>query len=429
MVDFNLKWIREQFPALTQTVNNQPAIFLDGPGGTQVPQSVIDAMSDYLVRSNANTHGAFATSERTDRILNDGHRAIANLLGCSPQEIVFGQNMTTLTFMLSRSIGRTLQPGDEIIVTTLDHSANVSPWRALEEQGVVIRTVDINEADCTLKLTDLEQQLSDRTRLVAVGYASNAVGTINDIAAVTRMAHQAGALVFVDAVHYAPHGPIDVRALDCDFLACSVYKFFGPHLGVLYGKQALLEQLQPYKVRPASDDIPYRWETGTQNHEGIAGAAAAVEYLAQVGRALFGGHAEKSLSTGNQTRRAALLIAMNAIQAYEQELSRLLIPGLLSIPRIQVYGITDPARFHLRTPTVGIRLEGHSPRSVAEQLGDRGIFAWNGNFYAPDLTERLELETSGGLVRLGLVHYNTPEEVHRLLNVLESLAAPMMVIR
>jgi cysteine desulfurase family protein (TIGR01976 family) len=429
MANLDLKWIREQFPALTQTVNNQPAIFLDGPGGTQVPQAVIDAISDYLMRSNANCHGAFATSERTDMLLHEGHRAIADLLGCAPQEIVFGQNMTTLTFMLSRSIGRTLQPGDEIIVTRLDHSANVSPWRALEERGAVIRTVDIHEADCTLNLADLEQQLSDRTRLVAVGYASNAVGTINDVAAVTRMAHQAGALVFVDAVHYAPHGPMDVRALDCDFLACSVYKFFGPHLGVLYGKQSLLEQLQPYKVRPASDQIPDRWETGTQNHEGIAGAAAAVEYLAQVGRSPSEESAEQSPSTANQTRRAALQTAMNVIQSYEQELSRLLIPGLLSIPGIQVYGITDSNQFHLRTPTVGIRLKGYSPRSVAEQLGDRGIFAWNGNFYAPDLTERLGIEDSGGLVRLGLVHYNTADEVHRLLNVLESLVAPVMVMR
>lgn len=263
MTSLDLKWIREQFPALSQTVNHQPAVYLDGPGGTQVPQSVINAIADYLTRSNANTHGAFITSERTDVVLHHGHSAIADLLGCSPDEVVFGQNMTTLTWQLSRSIGRTLQPGDEIIVTTLDHSANVSPWRALEERGAVIRTVDIHPEDCTLDMADLERQLSDRTRLVAVGYASNAVGTITDVAEVTRMAHQVGALVFVDAVHYAPHGPIDVKALDCDFLACSVYKFFGPHLGALYGKREHLERLHAYKVRPASDEIPYRWETGT----------------------------------------------------------------------------------------------------------------------------------------------------------------------
>lgn len=420
MTSLDLKWIREQFPALSQTVNHQPAVYLDGPGGTQVPQSVINAIADYLTRSNANTHGAFITSERTDVVLHHGHSAIADLLGCSPDEVVFGQNMTTLTWQLSRSIGRTLQPGDEIIVTTLDHSANVSPWRALEERGAVIRTVDIHPEDCTLDMADLERQLSDRTRLVAVGYASNAVGTITDVAEVTRMAHQVGALVFVDAVHYAPHGPIDVKALDCDFLACSVYKFFGPHLGALYGKREHLERLHAYKVRPASDEIPYRWETGTQNHEGIAGAAAAVEYLAELGR---------SLSPNSQTRRAALLAAMTAIQAYEQELSNLLIPGLMQIPGIKIYGITDAARFQGRTPTVGIRLEGQSPRSVAQEMGDRGIFVWNGHFYAIDLTERLGIESSGGLVRLGFVHYNTPEEVHRLLNVLESLSTPVMVTR
>jgi cysteine desulfurase family protein (TIGR01976 family) len=414
MTVLDLKWIRDQFPALAQEINGQPAIFLDGPGGTQVPRAVIAAMSDYLIESNANSHGVFVTSERTDALIGSARQAMADFLGCEADEVVFGANMTTLTFALSRAIGRELQPGDEIIVTMLDHSANVSPWQALEEHGVVVRTVDINPEDCTLNLDDLAQQITQRTRLVAVGYASNAVGTINDVAAVVQLAHQAGAMVFVDAVHYAPHGAIDVQALDCDFLACSAYKFFGPHVGILYGKREHLERLHPYKVRPAPETAPSRWETGTQNHEGIAGLVEALHYLTELGNRV----------SAAANRRAALLTGMAAIQSYEQELSQLLINGLLQIPGLTVYGITDPDRFAWRTPTVGIRLAAHTPHSLAKQLGDRGIFTWNGNFYALSLTERLGIESSGGLLRIGLVHYNTVAEVDQLLKALEEIAVP-----
>lgn len=414
MASLDLGWIRHQFPALAQEINDQPMIFFDGPGGTQVPRSVMDAMSDYLTRSNANVHGAFATSGRTDALITSARVAIADFLGCDSDEVVFGANMTTLTFALSRALGRELQPGDEIVVTRLDHDANVAPWYALEERGAVIRIVDINVEDCTLDMVDLERQITNRTRLVAVGYASNAVGTINNVAAVVRLAHAVGALVFVDAVHYAPHDPIDVRALDCDFLACSAYKFFGPHVGVLYGKHEHLTRLRPYKVQPASEQVPSRWETGTQNHEGLAGLVAMIDYLTELGR---------RVSSSVKRRRAALVAAMEAIQQYERELCEQLVTGLLQIPGLILYGITDPARFAWRTPTVAVRLTGHTPYTVAKALGDRGIFTWNGNFYALKLTERLNVESSGGFLRIGLLHYNTVEELHRLLKVLNEIAA------
>lgn len=426
MTTFDIDWVRAQFPALRQQVNGQPAVFLDGPGGTQVPQRVIDAISDYLANANANTHGVFATSARTDATIAAAHSAMADLLNCDPDEVVFGPNMTTLTFALSRAIGRELQPCDEIVVTRLDHDANVSPWTALEERGVVIRWVDIDVEDCTLDMADLRRQISEKTKLVAVGYASNAVGTINDVAEVVRLAHAVGAWVFVDAVHYAPHGPIDVRALGCDFLACSPYKFFAPHMGALYGKRAHMQRLRPYKVRPAADTLPDRWETGTKNHEGLAGVVAAVEYLTELGRGqgAGSGEAEKQSSDSQPQvpRRQALLAAMDAIRAYERVLSERLIRGLLEIPGLTFYGISDAARFDWRTPTVSIRLEGYTPRQLAEALAEQGLFVWDGNYYAINLTERLGVEQDGGMVRIGLVHYNTAEEVERLLAALRELS-------
>jgi cysteine desulfurase family protein (TIGR01976 family) len=414
MTTFDVAWARARFPALAQTVNGQPAVFFDGPGGTQVPQQVIDAMSNYLVHSNANSHGAFATSQRTDATIAAAHAAMADLLGCDPDEVVFGPNMTTLTFAMSRAIGREVQPGDEIVVTRLDHDANVAPWVALEERGAVIRYVDIDVEDCTLDMESMRQQINERTRLVAVGYASNAVGTINDVAEVTRLAHRVGALSYIDAVHYAPHGPIDVRALDCDFLACSPYKFFAPHMGALYGKREHMLRLRPYKVRPADNTLPDRWETGTKNHEGLAGVAAAIEYLAELGR---------QMNNGDQfdSRREALLAAMHAIRSYERGLAEKLIAGLLDVPGLTFYGITDPARFDQRTPTVAVRIAGHSPRDLAEYLGGRGIFTWDGNYYALNLTERLGVEDKGGMLRIGLAHYNTSEEIDRLLAALHEL--------
>jgi cysteine desulfurase family protein (TIGR01976 family) len=408
----DLAWVRAQFPSLQLQVSGNTAAFLDGPAGTQVPKQVMDAVQSYFLASNANTCGAFATSRSNDAILASARAAMADFFHCDKDEVVFGQNMTTITFALARAIGRVLEPGDEIVVTTLDHDANVAPWRALEEAGVVIRQVDIRESDCTLDLRDLKGKINANTKLVAVGYASNAVGTINPVAEITKLAHDAGALAFIDAVHYAPHGPIDVRALDCDFLVCSPYKFFGPHLGTLYGKREHLLRFPPYKVRPAPDSLPDRWETGTQVQELIAGVGAAVDYLAELGR-----HCDSSA----KDRRSALLAAYRSARTHEMALFSQLAEGLLSIPGVQFFGISDPERFHERCSTVSVRLANHTPTEVAKFLGDRGIFTWDGNYYALNLTERLGVEASGGLLRIGLVHYNTAEEVHRLLAALREI--------
>ena len=410
----DLTRVRSQFPSLSQTVAGQPAVFLDGPGGTQVPQRVIDAISDYLKNSNANTCGAYATSRRTDAVIAGARAAMADFFACDPDEVVFGPNMTTLTFALSRSLGRELGPGDEILLTHLDHDANVSPWRVLEERGVTIRFVDVNQEDCTLNMADLAQKLNSRTRVVAVGYASNAVGTINDVREIVRLAHQKGALAYIDAVHYAPHGPIDVRALDCDFLVCSSYKFFGPHMGILYGKREHWQRLQPYKLRANTNAVPNRWEWGTLNHECIAGIAACVEYLADLGRQV-----DPSVST----RRAALLAAYSAIQQHERGLVEMLIGGLLALPGLKFYGISDVAKLDRRCPTVAVRITGHTPLDLATRLGERGIFTWDGNYYALNLTERLDVEKDGGFLRIGLAHYNTAAEVQRLLQGLREIAA------
>jgi cysteine desulfurase family protein (TIGR01976 family) len=402
-------WVRAQFPSLQLQVNGHPAAFLDGPAGTQVPKQVMDAIQNYLMNSNANTCGAFETSRRNDATIASARAAMADFFHCEKDEIVFGQNMTTITFALARAIGHELKPGDEIVVTSLDHDANVAPWRALEEKGAVLRQADIREADCTLDLDDLKRKITAKTKLVAVGYASNAVGTINPVAEITKLAHDSGALMFIDAVHYAPHGPIDVRALDCDFLACSPYKFFGPHMGTLYGKREHLLRFKPYKVRPASDLLPDRWETGTQVQELIAGIAAAVDYLAELGR---------RCDPSAKDRRNALLAAYRATMQHERALVTKLIEGLLAIPRLKFFGITDPKRFTERCSTVSIRIGDHNPTEIAKFLGDRGIFTWDGNYYALNLTERLGVEQTGGLLRIGLVHYNTAEEVDRLLAAL-----------
>jgi cysteine desulfurase family protein (TIGR01976 family) len=409
----DLTRVRAQFPSLSQTVNGQPAVFLDGPGGTQVPQRVIEAISDYLKNSNANTCGAYATSRRTDAVIANARAAMADFFGCEKDEVVFGPNMTTLTFAISRSLGRELGPGDEILLTHLDHDANVSPWRALEERGVTIRFAEINEDDCTLNLADLAQKISSRTRVVAVGYASNAVGTINDVKEIVRLAHQKGALAYIDAVHYAPHGPIDVRALDCDFLVCSSYKFFGPHMGILYGKREHLQRLPAYKVRANTNAVPNRWEWGTLNHECIAGITACVDYLADLGR---------MVDPAASTRRAALLAAYGAIQQHEHALAEILIRGLLAIPGLKFYGIRDVGKLDRRCPTVAVRIAGHTPLELATKLGERGFFTWDGNYYALNLTERLDVEKDGGFLRIGLAHYNTAEEVRRFLSALREIA-------
>jgi len=396
-------------------VNGQQAAFLDGPAGTQVPRQVMDAVQKYFLEANANTYGAFLTSRRTNDTISGARAAMADLFNSAPEEVVFGQNMTTITLGLARAIGRELKPGDEILLTVLDHDANYSPWKALEEKGVVIRTVDIRESDCTLDLDDLKSKLSAKTKLVAVGYASNVVGTINPVAEITGLAHAAGALSFIDAVHYAPHGPMDVKALDCDFLVCSPYKFFGPHMGTLYGKREHLERFKPYKVRPATDLVPECWETGTQVQELIAGIHAAVEYVAELGR---------RCDPSAKDRRSALLAAYRSTVAYERTLVTRLIEGLLAIPGLRFFGITDPKRFQERCSTVSFRLAKGTPTDAATFLGQRGIFTWDGNFYALNLTERLGVEQLGGVLRVGLVHYNTVDEVERLLAGLRDFSAP-----
>ena len=410
----DLAWVRAQFPALAQTVNGHPAVFLDGPGGTQVPQQVIDAIADYLARDNANTGGAYQTSRNTDRMIAEARAAMADFLNCDADEIVIGANMTALTFAMSRALGRELGPSDEIVLTLLDHDANFSPWKALQEEdkGVAIRTVKFNPADCTLDMQDLAAKIGDRTRLVAVGYASNAVGTINNVAEVVRLARQAGALSYIDAVHHAPHGPIDVRALDCDFMVCSTYKFFGPHLGVLYGKREHLKRLHPYKVRPNTNNIPNCWEWGTLNHEGIAGIKPCVDYWEKLGR-----RANPAVTT----RRAAIMAAHQAIHRHERKMVEKMIAGLLAIPGLKLYGITDPRRFENRCATFAVRIEGHTPLELATKLGERGFFTWDGNYYALNLTEQLDVERLGGFLRIGLVHYNTIEEVERLLAALREI--------
>jgi cysteine desulfurase family protein (TIGR01976 family) len=411
----DVRSVRAQFPSLSQTVNGYPAAFLDGPGGTQVPQRVIDAITDYLRCDNANTGGAYATSRHTDAMIAGARAAMGDFLNCGADEVVFGPNMTSLTFAISRAIGRELGSGDEIMVTRLDHDANVSPWLAMaEDRGVTVRWTEINEENCTLDMNDLAGKIGPKTKLVAVGYASNAVGTINPVKEIVRLAHAVGALAYIDAVHYAPHGLIDVAALDCDFLACSTYKFFGPHMGVLYGKREHLKRLKPYKVRPNTDAIPNCWEWGTLNHECIAGITACVEYFAELGR---------RTNPEAAARRDAIVAAYEAIHQHERGLIERMVRGLATIPGLELYGISDPIRSDERCGTFAVRIERHTPLELATKLGDRGIFTWDGNYYALNLTEQLDVEKTGGFLRIGLVHYNTLEEVDRLLEALREIVA------
>lgn len=401
----SLAAIRQRFPALERAHNDQPVAYFDGPGGTQVPRAVVEAMSDYLYRHNANTHWAFPTSSETDGIIQGARHALADFLNASPDEIVFGANMTTLTFHLARALGRACQPGDEIVITELDHHANVAPWRALEkERGVTVRTARMIPESGQLDWEDFSRQLNRRTRLVAIGAASNALGTITDVRRAAKMAHAAGAQIFVDAVHYAPHELVDVCEWDCDFLSCSAYKFYGPHIGVLYGRCDLLASLDFPKLLPAPDAAPERAETGTQNHEGSAGAAAAVDFLA-------------SLAPG-ATRRARLQTAFGELHERGCVLVRQLWEGLLEINRVHLYG---PAPDERRTPTVAFTLEGVSSSEVATRLVADGVFVSNGDFYATTVVERLG-QTKGGLVRAGCACYTTSEEVERLVEGVRRLA-------
>ena len=416
---FDVDALRAEFPALARATDGRPVAFLDGPGGTQVPQRVIDAVSRYLRDTNANSGGAFTTSEASDAMAAEAHAAVADFLGAaSPDEIKFGYNMSTLTFHIGRSIGATLGPGDEIVVTTLDHEANVSTWRAMAaERGVTVKTVDIDLDDVTLDLEDLESKLGPRTKLVAVGYASNAVGTINPVREIVARAHEVGALTYIDAVAFAPHGPIDVRALDTDFLVCSAYKWFGPHLGALYGKAEVLDRLPAFKVRPAHD----RFETGTPAFESYAGTLAATDYLRDVGRS-YGDVTGAPGAEHASERRRELVAGMTAIATYERALVTRLIDGLEAIGGVTIHGITDRAAFASRVPTVSVSIKGVAPRAAAEALGRAGIYVWDGDFYATGLIERLGKTEIGGVLRLGLVHYNTGGEVDRTLEEIFRIA-------
>ncbi len=390
--------IRSQFPALQRRHAGLSVAYFDGPGGTQVPRAVVDAISDYLLNHNANTHWAYPTSVETDQALAAARRALADFLGGKPSEIAFGANMTSLTFHLGRALGRRWAPGDELVVTELDHHANVDPWRQLaRERDLVVRTVRFRADMGQLDMEDLAAALGPKTRLLAIGAASNALGTKNDVRRAADLAHAKGALVFVDAVHYAPHALVDVDALGADFLACSAYKFYGPHVGVLWGRQTLLEALDVPKLEPAPESAPDRLETGTQNHEGIVGAAAAVDFLA-------------SLSSGPD-RRSRVIASMTALHARGQELLERLWNGLRAVPAVTLYGPPPPQP---RTPTVAFTLKGRTSEDVAKALVQRAVFVSNGDFYAATVVRRLGHEKDG-LVRAGCACYTTPDEVDRLV--------------
>ena len=414
------KTIRSQFPSL-----DRPTIFFDNPGGTQIARPSLERIQRYLLECNANHAGAFATSVQSDALLEQAHAAMADFLNASrPEEIVFGNNMTSLTLHLSRSLARTLGPGDEIVVTRLDHDANISPWLLVaEDRGCKVTWIDFDVEDCTLKLDEFEKAFERKPKLVAFGCASNAVGTINPVRKITQMAHAAGARVYVDAVQYAPHGPLDVQDLGVDFLVCSSYKFFGPHAAALYGRYELLDELEAYKVRPATNQPPGKWETGTQNHEGIAGVLGALEYFEWLGKA-FGGEQEEGLREKGYTgRRLEFKKAMTAIRAYEFEISRALLSTLERVPGLRLYGVAEARRLDERVPTFAFTLEGKHPRRVAELLAKEGIYVWDGNYYALAVTERLGVEQGGGMVRVGAVHYNIRDEIVHLEEALARIAA------
>lgn len=413
---YEVEYVRRQFPALSLEVNGNPAVYLDGPGGTQVPRRVIDAVVDYLVRCNANAGGPFHTSWESDRTLKESRLAVAEFLGAEADEVSFGQNTTTLMFQLALALGRDKQKEkNEILITELDHEANRGPWEALAEWGYTIREVRLKPEGCTIDMDDFESKLSERTAVAAFSYASNGVGTVSDARQMVALAHRVGALTVVDAVHYALHGSIDVKALDTDFLLCSAYKFFGPHLGIFYGKKKAFEALRTYRLKVQSEAIPYRMETGTLNHEGIAGAREAVEFIADLGRR-FGRVPDNTVGS---ERRKAIVAGMEAMEEYEQPLARCLIEGLSEMKKVKVYG---PCPGRPRTSTVSFTVDGMHSERVAELLGEKGFFVWAGHFYAIRLVERLGLQEQGGLVRIGLSPYNTAGEIERLLDEVRRIA-------
>ncbi len=418
-MSLDLKAIRQQFPSL-----DRPAVFLDNPAGTQIAQHSLDRINKYLLECNANHEGMFETSRKSDEVLHEAHTAMADFLNAKrPEEIIFGNNMTTLTLHISRSLARNFNAGDEIVVTRLDHDGNISPWMlAAEDKGCKLTWVDFDVEDGTLKVDEFEKALARKPKLVAFGYASNALGTINPVRKLTKMAKDAGAIVYVDAVQYAPHGPIDVQDVGCDFLVCSSYKFYGPHAGILYGRYDLLNELMAYKVRPASNELPYKFETGTQNHEGIAGVLGALEYFEWLGNQFGDKQADAWKEAGFNGRRLVYKQALSAVRAYEFELSRALIETIQSVPGTRIYGLTDMKRLDERVPTVAFTLEGKHPKDIANKLGDAGFYVWDGHYYALAVVERLGLLEQGGMVRVGPTHYNTLDEIARFGEALKKIA-------
>ena len=414
VIDIDL--IRDQFPSLTATDDGRPRIYLDNPAGTQVPQVVADRMADCLLHRSANIGGYFRTSELAGEVADEARRAMVDFLNApSPDEIIFGQNMTSLTLHLARSLGQLFQPGDEIVLSRMDHDANVEPWRLMARDfGLEVRFLPFDTATFEFELAELDALLNDRTRLVCVGGASNLTGTINDVKTICAMAREAGAWSFIDAVQSVPHIVSDVQDFGCDFFVCSAYKFFGPHQGILWGRREILEQLQPYKVRPAPDELPWSFEPGTQSHESMAGTAAAVDYFAWIGAAMAG---------AKGARREAICSALDLLFDYERDLADKLVRGLMDINGVRVLGITDEAAMVRRVPTVSFVHEHHAPSSIAKALAERNIFAWSGHNYALELARTLDIEKSGGGVRIGPVHYNTLAELDVLLDALETILA------
>ncbi|HEY7478501.1 MAG TPA: cysteine desulfurase-like protein [Actinomycetota bacterium] len=413
---YDVQAVRARFPALARTgADGRPYVWADAPGGSQVPEAVITAIAHRLRSGASNTHGAFPTSHEIDALIEEAHGAGADLLGCDPHEVVFGQNATSLLLHLSRSFAQTLGPGDEVIVTRLDHDANVRPWvLAARDAGATVRWVDVVGDDVTLDLDGFDRQLSDRTRLVAFTLASNAVGTIPPALQLVERAKAVGAVVAVDGVHLAQHRAIDLHRLGADVVATSPYKFFGPHQGMLGVRRAILERWTPYKLRPVDDVDPDRWETGTQSHESLAGTIAAIDHLAGIGRA-YGQPAD-------ETRRAAIVAGFETIGEHERALATRFLERARDVPGLRLLGIADPARVDERTPTFAIRLGDADPAETSAALAERGIFTWDGHYYAIEVFDRLDLLASGGAVRIGFCHYHTPDEVDRVVDALEDLA-------
>ena len=411
---YPLEKIRGSFPSLSRKFKEREAVYFDGPGGSQVPQSVADAVSNYLLNNNANTGMSFVTSIETDEIITETLSACAEFLGCSdPNEIAFGQNMTSLNIQLASALSKTWGPGDEIVVTRLDHDANVRPWSlAAEWSGASLKKIEVNPDDCTLDMGSVAESISESTVLVAIGAASNLSGTINNLRELIGIAHSFGAEVVVDAVHFAPHSLIDVEDIGCDFLLCSPYKFFGPHQGILWGKRSRMEELPVAKLRVSTEEVPFRWMTGTQSHEGMAGTKAAIDYIAWIGREVSGNE--------GLARREALKVAYTAIEEHERELCLRMIHGMTEIDGLKIWGITNPERIAERSPTVSFTHPKMTASEIGSLLAERGVFVWAGNFYALELTEALGLEPEG-VLRVGLLHYNSREEVDFFLSSIREI--------